>query len=328
MLGSQRLRRIVTASMFTLLVGIIIGLVGWINQSYIAEQWRWWWTERPFLAANVWPHVLSRQTEQALKAGESFRECAPRQDGKDYCPEMIVVPAGSFMMGSQPNDNGAFKNEFPWHPVTIAKPFAVSKFELTFAEWDTCFAHGGCLENPGDAGWGRGEQPVIYVRWDDGQQYVKWLSTITGKRYRLLTEAEHEYATRAGATTAYPWGDLVGKNNANCAGCNSRWDHDRTAPAGSFAPNAFGLYDMVGNVWEWVEDCYHSGYEIATAQEKVRAPADGSAWLDGDCSLRVIRGGSWAYLDRTVRSASRNFSPTDARFNYLGFRVARTLDIR
>lgn len=320
----QRRQRVTQTSIFTLLVGIIVGLVAWINQSYIAAQWRWWLTDRPFLAANVWPYVLSLQVEQALKPGGSFRECALKQDNSDYCPDMIVLPAGSFMMGSPPREKDRLANEGPQHSVTIRKLFAVSKFELTFAEWDTCFALGGCTEHPDDGGWGRGEQPVIFVNWDDAQQYIRWLARVTGKEYRLLTEAEYEYATRAGTTTRYPWGDDIGSNSANCDGCGAQWDGKQPAPVGLFPPNDFGLHDMVGNVWEWVEDCYQLSYR----RPGHIAPSDGTAWTSGDCRLHVARGGSWINPPETLRSASRLNVTTGLRSNPLGFRVARTLNTR
>jgi formylglycine-generating enzyme required for sulfatase activity len=147
--------------------------------------------------------------------------------------------------------------------------------------------------------------------------YVAWLSRMTGKEYRLLTEAEWEYAARAGTTTAYYWGDWIGKNNANCNSCGSEWDGMQTAPVGSFKPNGFGLYDMHGNVWQWVEDCYHGNYD--------GAPEDGSAWPGGDCNYRIDRGGSWEFDPENLRAASRDKSPSVLRINNLGFRVARTL---
>jgi formylglycine-generating enzyme required for sulfatase activity len=268
--AARRRSRVLNAALYTMLVGIILGLVGWINQAYIADQWRWYGTVRPFLAANIWPYALTPAAEQALKPdpSKSFRECASAQ-GKDYCPEMIVVPAGSFVMGSPKTEPGHQSSEEPQHTVTIAKPFAVAKYELTFDEWDTCVNYGDCTWRPSDAGWGHGQQPVIYVGWDDAKQYVAWLGKVTGKPYRLLSESEYEYATRAGTTTAYPWGNDIGKNNANCNGCGSKWDNIQTAPVDSFAPNKFGLYDMVGNVFEWVEDCAHGNYQ--------GAPTDGSA---------------------------------------------------
>ena len=257
------------AAICALLVGIILGLVGWINQAYIKERIDWYWTVRPYRVANFDPHVLRPEAERGLKPGQSFRECA--QD----CPEMVVVPSGEFMMGSPSNEQGHVDSESPQHRVSIGRPFAVSKFDVTFADWDACVSLGGCPKEgrSDDAGWGRGKQPVIYVSWDDAKAYAVWLSTMTGKTYRLLTEAEWEYAARAGTTTAYYWGDDIGKGNANCVFCGSQWDNKQTAPVGSFAPNQFGLYDMLGNVWEWVEDCGHNNYN--------GAPEDGSAWIAG-----------------------------------------------
>ena len=191
----------------------------------------------------------SAAAAEPLQAGQNFRDC------NDGCPDMVVVPAGSFMMGS---------DEFgraPQHRVTIRKPFGVGKFEVTFAEWEACVAGRGCSYNPDDNRWGRGKHPVTSVSWDDAKQYVAWLSRKTGKTYRLLTEAEWEYAARAGSTTLYSWGDDIGRGNAHCSGCGSPFDENRPAPVGSFKPNAFGLYDMHGNVWEWVEDCREMDYD-------------------------------------------------------------------
>jgi formylglycine-generating enzyme required for sulfatase activity len=232
---------------------------------------------------------------------------------------MAVIPAGEFTMGSPSNEKGRYANEGPQHKVTIATPFAVSKFDVTFADWDACVSVGICSqEGPAnDADWGRGNRPVIYVSWDDAEAYVAWLSRMTGKPYRLLTEAEYEYAARAGTTSAYYWGDEIGKNNANCLGCGSQWDNRQTAPVGSFAPNAFGLYDTLGNVWQWMKDCPHDYYG--------GAPADGSAWPGGDCKDRVIRGGSWYDEPNDLRTARRDSLATGSRDNGLGFRVARTL---
>jgi formylglycine-generating enzyme required for sulfatase activity len=189
---------------------------------------------------------------------------------------------------------------------------------VTFAEWDACVAAGACAK-ASDSGWGHGKQPVINVSWDDAKQYIGWLSRITGKEYRLLTEAEWEYAARAGTTTTYSWGDEIGKDNANCDGCGSQWANKQTAPVGSFKPNAFGLYDMHGNVIEWVEDPYHGSYGDA--------PVDGSAWLqDANASSRVVRGGSWNLQPNSLRAAFRNGLPTVNRLNAFGFRLARTLN--
>ena len=310
---AKRAKRLLQIATYTSLVAIIVGLVGWIDQSTIVDEWSWWTVTRPYAAARVWPHVLTTAQEQALKPGQSFKECA--QD----CPEMVVVPAGSYTMG------GPTDVEQPQHTVTIAKPFAVSKYELTFADWDACVAGGGCnAYRPSDQGWvPRGQQPAINVNWDDAQHYVAWLSRVTGKTYRLLSEAEYEYATRAGTTTAYPWGDdikLNGQAMADCDGCGSQWDNQQAAPVGSFPPNKFGLYDTVGNVWEWTEDCAHVNYN--------GAPSDGSAWLAGnagDCTQRMVRGGSWLFTPDNLRSAFRNAYATVYRYDYVGFRVVRTL---
>jgi formylglycine-generating enzyme required for sulfatase activity len=170
-----------------------------------------------------------------------------------------------------------------------------------------------------DSGFGRGRQPVIGVTWNEAQLYVGWLSKVTGKPYRLLTEAEYEYAARAGTQTAYSWGDDIGENNANCNRCGSAWDTKQSAPVGSFAPNQFGLYDMLGNVGQWVADCYHPTY--------VGAPTDGSAWIEGgDCAVYVVRGGSWQRGADSLRSASRDRYNTEHRGAGEGFRVGRTLE--
>jgi formylglycine-generating enzyme required for sulfatase activity len=250
--------------------------------------------------------------EQTLKPKDIFKDCA-------NCPELVVVPAGSFTMGSPASEPGRSTEEGPQHMVTIARPFAVSRFEVTFDEWDACVADGGCNGyKPSDEGWGRGRRPVINVSWDDAQAYVTWLSKKTGKPYRLLSGAEYEYAMRAGTQTIYPWGNTIGTNNANCHACGSRWDAKQTAPVGSFAPNGFGLYDMVGNVREWTEDCYHETYN--------GAPPDGSAWIEGgNCYHRVVRGGSFLLAPAFLRSASRYWFASDYRLRYLGFRVARAL---
>ena len=252
---------------------------------------------------------LSPQQERALKPGDTFQECS-------VCPQMVVVPAGSFAMGS-PAGQGTI-GEHPQHDVTIGNPFTAAKFELTFAEWDACVADDACNgHRPKDRGWGRGRQPVIDVSWDDANAYVAWLAKKSGKSYRLLSEAEYEYATRARTTTEYPWGDKIGNNNANCNGCGSRWDKKQTAPVGSFAANGFGLYDMVGNIWEWTQDCYHDGY--------YGAPTDGSAWTTGVCSVGVVRGGFWGNDPGFLRSASRIGITAGFGDSGLGFRVGRTL---
>ena len=307
---TQARARRVQALIYVLLVGIIGSLGGIIEKEAIKEQFNWFTVMRPYRVANFDRYVLKPDAERALKPLASFRECA-----KD-CPEMIVIPAGEFTMGSPTTEQGRNDDEGPQHKVTIAKPFAVSKFDVTFADWDACVSVGGCPKAT-DSGFGRDTKPVINVSWDDAQIYVAWLSKMTGQPYRLLTEAEWEYAARAGTTTAYYWGDDIGKGNANCKGCGSQWDAKQTSPVGSFAANQFGLYDMAGNVYQWVQDCYHDNYD--------GAPTDGSAWTSGDCSNRVVRGGSWIYDPQSLRSAFRVGVTTDGRSSYLGFRVGRTL---
>ncbi len=304
----QRLRAVVSL----LMVGVIVGLVGWINQSYVKEQINWFMKMRPYMLANIRPYVLTAEAEGALKSLASFRECA-----KD-CPEMIVISAGEFTMGSPATETGRDNNEGPQRQVKIAKPLAVSKYHVTIADWAACVSVGGCPQvstnEPG------APKPVTNVTWDDAQQYVAWLSRMTGQFYRLLTEAEWEYAARAGTTSAYNWGDEIGTGNANCDGCGSQWDKKETSPSGSFKPNAFGLYDMSGNAFQWVQDCYHDDYN--------GAPTDGSAWPSENCSGRVVRGGSWLFDPRNVRSAARDRLPAGIRNLTLGFRVGRTLSAR
>jgi formylglycine-generating enzyme required for sulfatase activity len=313
---AQQQRRIawLLAGLAVLVGGSILGLIAWINQSFIKQQWNWYWNVRPYRVANVDPYVLGPEAERVLKPLASFRECA-----KD-CPEMLVIPAGSFMMGSPASETGRLPREGPQHEVTIAKPFAVSKFEVTWDEWGACVKYGDCAQNISDSAWGYGTRPVINVTWEQVKQYVAWLSRMTGRPYRLLTEAEWEYAARAGTNTAYPWGNEIGNGNANCSGCGSQWaDDEKTAPVGSFPANAFGLHDMNGNVWEWVEDCYQSNYN--------GAPTDGSALITRDCINHVVRGGSWIVwqVPQSARSASRDNYAKNNQRAFVGFRVARTL---
>ena len=245
------------------------------------------------------------------QVGEKFRDCPE-------CPEVVVVPSGTFRMGALESESGSEPDERPVHEVTIAAPFAVGVYEVTFAEWDACAAAGDCGgRQPSDAGWGRGQRPVVNVSWDDVQGYVQWLSGRTKKGYRLPSESEWEYVARAGTDAQYGWDDVIGANRANCDGCGSQWDNGRTAPAGSFRANAWGLYDMHGNVWEWVEDCWNGGYE--------GSPVDGSAWLGGDCAQRVLRGGSWNNGPLLLRAANRYRQATGNYGSHVGFRVVRTL---
>jgi formylglycine-generating enzyme required for sulfatase activity len=228
-------------------------------------------------------------------------------------PEMVVIPAGEFTMGS--ND---FEDEKPPHKVVIRQPFAVGRLAVTFDEWEACAAAGGCKGyRPEDQRWGRGKRPVINISWHDANEYLAWLSARTGQNYRLLSEAEWEYAARAGSLTKYPWGDEIGEGHANGRDSGCQWSGKQTAPVGSFAPNGWGLHDMHGNVWEWVEDPYHDTY--------AGAPKEGSVWASGGSSSRVLRGGSWAYYADGLRSAYRSHDHPDDRDVSVGFRVARTL---
>ena len=245
----------------------------------------------------------------APQPGESFAD--PLSSGGQG-PEMVVVPAGSFSMGCV-SGLDCYDDEKPVREVTIAQPFAVSKHEITFKDYDR-FSAPDAVD---DEGWGRGRLPVMRVSWNDASDYVAWLSAQTGESYRLLSEAEWEYVARAGSATKYSWGNSIGSNRANCYGCGSQWDYEQTAPAGSFEPNAFGLYDVHGNVYEWVEDCWNGSYE--------GAPADGSAWTSGDCERRVVRGGAWDDFPDDLRVALRVGTPADRSDGYYGFRVARTL---
>ena len=263
----------------------------------------------------------------SMAPGTVFSDCTA-------CPEMVVVPAGSFLMGSPTSDAEAFSAERPQHAVWIGAPFAVGVYEVTFAEWDACVRAGGCGgHSPNDRGWGRGRRPVMDVSWEDAQAYVQWLSRETGQRYRLLTEAEWEYVARAGTTTGRYWGQgeagqcryangydqskhaVDPSDYFDPAACSD--GYVQTAPVGSFQPNAFGLYDVLGNVQEWTEDCWNDDYS--------GAPTNGSAWQAGDCSLRGLRGSAWLDVPRLLRSSHR-YRFLGYRTSFNGFRVARTIN--
>ncbi len=252
-----------------------------------------------------------------LLPGTLFRDRTAAGDDCPFCPSMIAVPAGDFLMGSPSDEPGRHGNEGPQHTVRLARSFALGVHEVTFDQWDACVRAGGCLDAAADEGWGRGDRPVINVAWSDAQDYVRWLSALTGQTYRLPSEAEWEYAARAGTTTAYYWGDRQGSGHAVCERCGSEWDNRGTAPTGSFPPNPFGLHDMAGNAWEWTEDCWNPDY--------TGAPADGSPWLAGDCDGRVMRGGAWFSFPRNIRSAIRMRGVIDNRYLSKGFRVVRVL---
>ena len=244
-----------------------------------------------------------------------FKDCTD-------CPQMTVIPAGEFTMGAPASEQGAGAESE--HRVTIATPFAVSKFEISFDEWDACVAQGGCRGyRPDDEGWGRGANPVMNISWEDAKSYSDWLCHKTGHTYRLLSESEWEYAARAGTTTSYPYEGGLSPSRANYDGSvdgsgPSGVNRQRTVVVGSFPPNGFGLHDMTGNVSEWVEDCWHDAYTATT-------PADGSAWLDGNCNGRVVRGGSWEDSPVELRSAARTGGAKEDRFCTDGIRIARSL---
>ena len=259
------------------------------------------------LTALAWMHAGPVAGEEP---GESFSDAL---DGGGRGPEMVFIPAGSFEMGCVSGEE-CYDDELPVHTVTISQAFAVSKYEITFEDYDRFAAP----DEVDDEGWGRGRQPVVNVSWNEAKDYVAWLSSQTGQTYRLLTEAEWEYAARAGSITQFTWGSKIGQGNANCGGCATEWDYYQTAPVGSFAPNAFGLHDVHGNVWEWVEDCWNENYEDA--------PSDGNAWLSGHCSRRILRGGSYDDFHYDLRSAVRFTHAPDERNRSLGFRVARAID--
>ena len=249
--------------------------------------------------------------------GRRFRDCPE-------CPELVVVPAGSFRMGSPPGEEGRDEDEGPVHRVRIAEPLAVGVYEVTFMEWEACVEGGGCNGyRPDDEGWGRGDRPVINVSWEDARAYVGWLSRETGKRYRLLSEAEWEYAARAGTTGPFHTGATISTAQANydgnyVYGSGRKGEYrERTVRVGTFAPNAFGLHDVHGNVREWVQDCWNGGYG--------GAPDDGGVWERGDCNRRVVRGGSWVIFPWYLRAASRSRDAAGDRGSFLGFRVTRTL---
>ncbi len=257
-----------------------------------------------------------RQPEQ--KQGQTFRDCAA-------CPEMVVVPAGRFRMGTRVARN-PHRSLLPVHDVEIKRPFAVSKTEITFDAWQACVVEKGCAGySPRDEGWGKGRQPVIRINWEDAITYIEWLKHKTGKRYRLLSEAEWEYAARGSSDTRFVTGDIITTYQANFDGRRSYNNGPKgtylakPVAVASYKPNRFGLFDMHGNVAEWVQDCWHANYD--------GAPSDGSSRLapprGTTCTRRVTRGGSWFSRPRDIRSAARRSLAQHIRSQEVGFRVAR-----
>jgi len=285
--------------------------------------------------------LISGEARVAQGMATTFRECVE-------CPEMTAIPAGRFVMGSPAGERGRFDSEAPQHEVSL-RAFALGTYDITNEEFLTFLRETGFQPAPCDPildlTWSSpakgiayapgnsppGGDPAVCLNWFDAEAYVAWLNAKVRAQghlpvgskgpYRLPSEAEWEYAARAGTKTVRWWGDAIGKGHANCNGCGSGFDGILIAPVGSFEPNPFGLYDMLGNVWQWTEDCWNESY--------VGAPADGSAWTRGDCRKRVLRGGSWSNLPEFLRSATRskaNAAGGDFDYSsYAGFRVARTL---
>ena len=280
-----------------------------------------------------------RSAPTKLEPGQTFTECR-------HCPEMMVVPPGRFTMGSPPDEPERRDNERQ-HEITFAKPFALSRTAVTWDQWEACVRDRWCdgiaidvalrtreadgQPNPDYQDWGRGSRPVVGVSWFDAQNFAGWLNWKTGKddAYRLPSEAEWEYAARAGTTTAYPWGAKLDHNYGNFGvpgpGLGGKAEGrdvwaDTTAPVASFPPNAFGLYDLHGNTFEWTEDCYEA--------DRAHAPVDGSANKEGNCANRVFRNGTYMSNPYMQRSARRGapYPATRRGRNYLSFRVAMTID--
>jgi formylglycine-generating enzyme required for sulfatase activity len=259
------------------------------------------------------------------RSGQVFKDCPE-------CPVMVVIPAGTFVMGSREQE-GSKREESPMRRVTIGRPLAVSKYEVTWDEWNACLREKACATGR-DEGWGQGRRPVINISQSEAIRYAEWLSEKTAHQYRLPSEAEWEYAARAGTLGIHHWGDsdeptcdYASVFNAAFSpydGKNWKWDYfecndgyKETAPVGLFKPNAFGLHDMLGNVREWTLDCFNQNYE--------GAPVDGSAWMTGECRYHVTRGGSWVTEPVYVRSAARYWVESSNQNDDLGIRLVRIL---
>jgi formylglycine-generating enzyme required for sulfatase activity len=288
------------------------------------------------LATN--PANAQRSGSVPDRPGATFTECR-------NCPEMVVIPAGSYTMGSELSDPQRQDDEI-LHRVTLAAPFAVSATEFTLNQWEACVrashCDGAAVEsalrqnfngepNPNYVDFGRGDRPVVGISWYDAIAYVGWLNEKTGHDdlYRLLTDTEWEYIARAGTTTIYPWGDAIdydygnfGSRDGGLGGHAEGRDQwlDETSPVASFPPNTFGLYDVQGNVFEWLQDCYQADIS--------NGPADGSANFNGNCSTRMFRSGTFMSHPEMHRAGNRSpgYAPTTRGRNYLGMRVARTLE--
>jgi formylglycine-generating enzyme required for sulfatase activity len=267
---------------------------------------------------------LVRGAALATAAMTVLASCAQKPEGPVARPaadtpqavaatlQMADIPAGHFIMGTKAEVG--FQNGFPPHPVNVPA-FKLDRYDITFDEYDA-FARATGRDLPEDEGWGRGERPVIHVSWRDAQAFIAWLNAGTGRHFRLASESEWEYAARAGTTTLYYWGDNPDPNYANTQTNQGRDHFEYTAPVGSFPANPFGLYDMAGNVWQLTEDCRHPTYD--------GAPADGSAWVSGDCDSRTARGGSWGSISRGMQVAASAAAGEQFDGMDLGFRVAES----
>ena len=288
---------------------------------------------RPADAAAVPTTDGGASTNPRIPTSSGFREFSDCPE----CPLMVELPPGEYVMGrgahekpdpaDAPQPEWTVEAQNPPTEVRIAYPFAIGKYEVTFAEWDLCVDAGGCTYAPDDNGWGRGDRPVVNLSRPDADQYVTWISDLTGQTYRLPSEAEWEYAARGGTTTTRYWGDGPGAGMVTCEGCRGKWELRTTTPAGSFPANPFGLHDVLGNAREWVADCWNDTHE--------GNPGDGSArtedspwWQDGACIRPVRRGSSWSSYSWSVTAAYRGFywpGPWSDRYNMFGFRIARDI---
>ncbi|THB66989.1 MAG: PEGA domain-containing protein [Gammaproteobacteria bacterium] len=231
-------------------------------------------------------------------------------------PEMTTIPKGDFEMGCDNNKFSFCKYDRAIHPVSV-QSFSMSKYEVTIQEWSACFLDGGCDYYPYRKNWQQAMNPVTGIDWNDVQQYIKWLNEKTGKKYNLPSEAQWEYAARAGTKTKFSWGNKIGRNNAYCKKCGVMWNNDsQVINVGSFQPNKWGLFDMLGNAREWTLDCWNDFY--------IEAPTDGSAWTSGDCSLNTVRGGSPNSETVEVYSSFREPGKKDGWNSDIGFRLSIT----
>ena len=261
------------------------------------------------------------QIETLSPEGEGLPHPAPTATplrdplkGGGLGPEMVILPAARFQRGDLAGDGDGDERPAGW--IELSRPFAIGRFEISFDDYDR-YARDAAVELPDDSEWGRGRRPAVNVAWREAVAYAEWLSRKSGHHYRLPSEAEWEYAARGGSTTRYWWGERIDRGRANCAGCASLWDGERSAPTGSFPANPFGLHDTAGNVWEWTADCYEKDYR--------GAPSDGSALIGTNCGKRVIRGGGWSFPPKESRAASRWRDFASRRSDDTGFRLVREL---